>query len=79
MKSWVLPKEEMEATTNVAHDYSAKEPNNFEPMLAKSPTLSPTLSIIKMKERKDRERRERERGRERKRERERESKIVILN
>ena len=46
VKLCVVPKEEIEATTNAAQDDSAKEPNRSEPIPAMSPTLSPTLSAM---------------------------------
>ena len=46
VKSWLIPKEEMEATTSAAHDASAYDPKRSDPIPAMSPTLSPTLSAI---------------------------------
>lgn len=46
VKLWLVPKDEMEATTSAAHEDSAKEPNKSEPIPAISPTLSPTLSAM---------------------------------
>ena len=46
VNSWLIPKEEMEATTRAAQDDSAYEPKRSEPIPAISPTLSPTLSAI---------------------------------
>lgn len=46
VNSWLIPKDEIEATTRAAHDASAYEPNRSDPIPAMSPTLSPTLSAI---------------------------------
>lgn len=46
VNSWLIPNEEMEATTKAAQDDSAYEPKRSEPIPAISPTLSPTLSAI---------------------------------
>ena len=46
VKSWLIPKEEIEATTRAAHDASAYDPKRSDPIPAMSPTLSPTLSAI---------------------------------
>lgn len=46
VNSWLIPNEEMEATTRAAQDDSAYEPKRSDPIPAMSPTLSPTLSAI---------------------------------
>ena len=46
VKSWLIPKEEMEAKTSAAHDASAYDPKRSDPIPAMSPTLSPTLSAM---------------------------------
>lgn len=46
VKSWLIPKEDMEATTRAAHDASAYDPKRSDPIPAMSPTLSPTLSAM---------------------------------
>ena len=46
VNSWLIPNEEMEATTRAAHEDSAYDPKRSDPIPAMSPTLSPTLSAI---------------------------------
>lgn len=46
VNSWLIPKDEIEATTRAAHDDSAYEPKRSDPIPAISPTLSPTLSAM---------------------------------
>nr|GMD80136.1 Os02g0184300 [Ipomoea batatas] len=46
VNSWLMPKEDIEATTRAAQDDSAYEPNKSDPIPAISPTLSPTFSNI---------------------------------
>lgn len=49
VNSWLIPNEEMEATTRAAQDDSAYEPKRSDPIPAISPTLSPTLSAMTYK------------------------------
>ena len=49
MKSWLIPKDEIDATTRAAQEDSAYDPKRSDPIPAMSPTLSPTLSAITCK------------------------------
>jgi hypothetical protein len=49
VKSWSIPKDEIDATTRAAQEDSANDPKRSDPIPAMSPTLSPTLSAITCK------------------------------